>query len=254
MTKQVSDQWWRAFFESRDCLDLALFPPDNETDRQIDELEELLDLGADDRIADICCGYGRHLLGLAALGYDVIGLDVSEFLLDCAGLMMAEQDLQARLVRGDAAALPFADESFDVVLNLFNSFGYFLDEGQNVRVLRETARILKPGGRFLLDTRNRKYQILYAPYGQIMSTWDGRELILRCAYDRDTKRLASRWFDPEDEERVVHEASIRLYGLEELRELMSQAGFEELGVYGTYGGEPFSGHHRQLLYAAQRCG
>jgi hypothetical protein len=57
---------------------------------------------------------------------------------------------------------------------------------------------------------------------------------------------------PDDPGQVVHEASIRLYGLDELRELMRAAGFEETGVYGTYHAEPFAGHHRQLLYVGRK--
>jgi hypothetical protein len=85
-----------------------------------------------------------------------------------------------------------------------------------------------------------------------MRTADGRELVLRCSYDRAAKRLDSRWSLPEDRDTVVHHASIRLYGLDELRGLLQDVGFEELGVYGTYEGEPFEGHHRQLLYVGRK--
>ncbi|NSW55720.1 MAG: class I SAM-dependent methyltransferase [Armatimonadetes bacterium] len=253
MSDQVSVDWWRRFFESPDSLELSFFPSDRETDSQVRGLVRMLKLTPQDRIADICCGYGRHLARLARRGMNVVGLDASEMMLDCAMAVFADLKVSAPLIRGDALNLPFADESLDVVVNLFNSFGYFLEDGQNETVLRETARVLKPGGRFLLDTRNRQFQILYAPYCQSHVTSTGKELILRCRYDQARSRMNSRWSLPDDPGQIVHEASIRLYGLDELRELMQAAGFEETGVYGTYQGEPFAGHHRQLLYVARKA-
>ncbi len=252
MSDQVSSDWWRRFFESPDSLELSFFPSDRETDSQVRGLARMLKLTPRDRIADICCGYGRHLARLARRGLNVVGLDASEMMLDYAQAVFADLKVSAPLIRGDAMNLPFADGSLDVVVNLFNSFGYFLEEGQNEAVLRETARVLKPGGRFLLDTRNRQFQILYAPYCQRHVTSTGKELILRCRYDQARSRMNSLWSLPDDPGQVVHEASIRLYGLDELRELMRAAGFEETGVYGTYHAEPFAGHHRQLLYVGRK--
>ena len=254
MSNTVPDNWWRDFFESSDSLELSFFPSEGETEREVRGLEELLGLSPNDLIADMCCGYGRHLARLAERGYRVVGLDSSVMMIESAYSMLEEADLSAALVRGDAARLPFADESFDVVLNLFNSFGYFADAGQNTEVLQEAARVLKTGGRFFLDTRNREFQILYAPYCQPMRAADGGELVLRCRYDRQTKRMTSRWSLPDDPGAVVHEASIRLYGLDELRDMFAAAGFDELGVYGTYLGDAFEGYHRQLLYVGEKAG
>jgi SAM-dependent methyltransferase len=252
MPKPPSNIWWRRFFESPASLELSSFPTDAETDEEISGLARMLDLRPGEGIADICCGFGRHSSRLAALGYRVVGLDASDMMLHCARHLMATGAAAFPLLRGDAARLPFGDGAFDVVLNLFNSFGYFLDEGSNLRVLQEAARVLRPGGRLLLDTRNRQFQILYAPYCQLVQTHDGRNLVLRCQYDRAGKRLDSRWSLPDDPEAVVHEASIRLYGLDELKGLAEEAGFDEVAVYGSYRGEAYEGWQRQLLYVGRR--
>jgi SAM-dependent methyltransferase len=248
----VRADWWRRFFETTDSLELSFFPDARETGREIRGLRKLLGLTRDDRIADICCGFGRHTVPLLARKHNVVGLDASAMMLLGARFEMENAGVRGPLVRGDAACLPFTDGAFDVVLNLFNSFGYFADDGQNLRVLSEAHRVLKPGGRFFLDTRNREFQILYAPYCQTVTVSEDRDFVLRCSYDRERRRLLSRWSLPGKPQAVVHEASIRLYGTDELRELLERAGFLVTGVYGNYQGHDFEGWHRQMIYVAVR--
>lgn len=244
--------WWQAFFESADSLTLSRFPSAVETKEEIEGLVQLVPLHREHRIADICCGMGRHLLPLLALGFDVVGLDHSAMMLDLARQGGALANLQPRLVQGEAQSLPFADGSLDVILNLFNSFGYLHDEHQDRRVLTEAARCLAPGGRFFLDTRNKKHQILYAPYHEVMRLRDGRELIMRCTFNRETQRLESCWWDAEDQSRLVHRASIRLYSPAELAEMLASAGFRIEARYGDYEGNGFEGWERQLLFVCTK--
>jgi ubiquinone/menaquinone biosynthesis C-methylase UbiE len=244
--------WWEVFFDSVDSLTLSRFPGEVETQVEVQALEDMLDLQPSDLIADICCGMGRHLLPLTALGYELIGLDRSPMMLELAQRGAQTAGLTARLVQGEAQALPFADGSFDVVLNLFNSFGYLATENDDRLVLAEAARCLKPGGRFFLDTRNKKHQILYAPYHEVMRLRDGRELIMRCTYVRDTGRLESCWFDADDQSKLVHAASIRLYSPAELEAMLTEAGLVVHARYGDYDGNDFEGWERQLLFLCTR--
>ncbi|MFP4250275.1 MAG: class I SAM-dependent methyltransferase, partial [Armatimonadota bacterium] len=235
-----SEAWWREFFESEDSIPLSFFPGDEETVEQIEGIISLLELRPGETVADICCGMGRHAIPLAERGMDVIGLDVSDMMLRIAD-ELAGDNARPALVRGDAARLPLGDEAFDVILNLFNSFGYFLDEGQNMSVLEEAVRCLKPGGRFLMETRNRSYQILYAPYYQEVSRADGRTAVIRCRYDEAEHRMTSVWSDPDDPDEILYEAAIRLYGLDELREMFDDVGLAIDGVFSEYDGREFEG-------------
>lgn len=252
MQQLPSDSWWQVFFSCADSLLLSRFPTPEETREEVEGLRRLVSLQPEDRIADVCCGMGRHLLPLLALGHDITGLDFSPMMLRLAQQGAEAAGLHPRLVQGDASRLPFADETFDVVLNLFNSFGYFEHEDDDRRVLREAARCLKPGGRFFFDTRNKKHQILFAPYHEPMSLRDGRELIMRCSFDKQSERLVSRWFDPVDQTRLVHTASIRLYSPAELEQMLTEAGFRIEARYGDYHGNEFEGWERQLLFLCTR--
>lgn len=248
----MSEPWWQTFFQHVDSLTLSCFPDAEETRAEIEGLQALLGLRPTDRIADVCCGMGRHLLPLMALGYDLTGLDSSVMMLDLARRAGRSAGLRPRLVHGLAQHLPFASESFDVILNLFNSFGYLPTAAEDQQVLHEAARCLKPGGRFLLDTRNKKYQILYAPYHQLRTLPDGRQLIMRCRYDRDSNCLESAWYEAQNGQRRVHFASIRLYSPPELEAMVTAAGFTIEGQYAEYDGEPFEGWQRQLLIVCRK--
>ncbi len=61
------------------------------------------------------------------------------------------------LFKGTCAHLPFEDGQFEATVNLFTSFGYFSDEADNSRVLKEIRRVLKKDGRFLIDFLNPTY-------------------------------------------------------------------------------------------------
>ena len=243
--------WWREFFESADSIPLSFFPAEDETERQVAGLTRLLGLRAGERLADICCGMGRHAVPLSRAGLNVCGLDASAMMLRIARAL-GRGTRSLRLVQGDAARLPFRSEAFDALVNLFNSFGYFEDDGENVAVLAEAARCLRPGGRFLLETRNRAYQILYAPYHQEDTLADGSPAIIRCRYDEATHQLSSTWADPEDLDRILYRARIRLYGLEELVGLCADAGLAVGGVYSEYDGRPFEGWERMMIVHARK--
>jgi ubiquinone/menaquinone biosynthesis C-methylase UbiE len=181
----------------------------------------------------------------------MVGLDLSGMMLALARQEARRRGLPAPFVRGDARCLPFPAASVDVALNLFNSFGYCETDEENEQILRETVRVLRPGGQFLLETRNQRYQILFAPIRQEVRAADGSKLIVAWRYDRPTHRLTSTWRRPR-RDREVHRASIRLYQLEELRGMMQRVGLEETGVFGGYNGQAFDGWERLLIWRGRK--
>ena len=243
--------WWQDFFDHHHSLDLSRFPDADETEQELAGIINILELNSQQRLADICCGYGRHLLPLAQRGHTVFGIDIAPMMLAKARRWLEEVGVEAVILRADARQLPFADGSLDVVLNLFNSFGYCQSEAQNQCILTETARVLRPGGKFLLETRNRPHQIMFAPHYLPMATSDGQRFILRCRYDQPAHRLISEWRRSKNGP-VVHRASIRLYGIDELDDMMAEAGLRKTAIYGDYEATPFAGYQRRVLYLAEK--
>jgi SAM-dependent methyltransferase len=141
----------------------------------------------------------------------------------------------ARLVRADMRMLPFA-MCFDAVVNFFTSFGYFLDPRENERAAQEMARVLKPGGRFLVDHVNAAY-IEQHLVPQSVREYNGYTIKERRWIDRERRRVnkttvvTSATGEPE----TVTE-SVQLYTAREFRSLLGRAGLVVDNVCGDYSG------------------
>jgi ubiquinone/menaquinone biosynthesis C-methylase UbiE len=106
---------------------------------------ELLALPAGAQILDVPCGQGRHAHLLAEAGFDVDGLDYSRHLLAVARKRGTGKGL--RYTQGDMRQMPSRwSGRFDALVNLFTSFGFFAHPADDMRVVREFSRVLKPGG------------------------------------------------------------------------------------------------------------
>jgi SAM-dependent methyltransferase len=219
---------------------------------EIERAVRLLGLDGTERVLDVACGYGRHALGLAGRGLRVVGLDLSAYLLGLARSGAAEQRVSARFVRGDMRLLPF-HASFDAAMCLGGSFGQFATEDEDLALLRETAQVLKPGGRFLLDVANRD-GMLSRFVGKDWDRLDDGTVVLR---ERRWDSLRGRLdgtdivVDPSGQRRE-YEHSMRLYGAPEISSLLRRAGFEVLGLYGSLAGAAVGWDSPRVNVVAQR--
>ena len=198
----------------------------------------LLAQGVAGRVLDLCCGFGRHALLLAEAGLDVYGLDLSLDLLRAARELPGfEAHLAGRLVRADMTRVPFADGSFDALVNLFSSFGYLGEVGDG-RVLAEVARVLRPGGRAVLDLMNPE-RVRATLVASSQRRGDGFELLERRRLEQGGRRVVK-----EVELRIDGRAprrwreDVRLYDPGELEPLLGAAGLAVDAVWGDFDGRP----------------
>ncbi len=211
----------------------------------------LLARGLCGRVLDLCCGFGRHTLALRERGVDAFGLDLSMELLREARLLENAALLDSRLLRGDATALPFRAGSFDGVVNLFSSFGYFGELG-DARMLAEIARVLKPSGIAVLDLMNPAYVRANL---RAESSREGQDFLVREARSladggrRVVKEVELRLFDGGIRR---WREDVRLYEEAELRSLLSGRGLRVETIHGEFDGRPFSADSPRLLLSARR--
>ena len=105
-------------------------------------------------VLDLACGPGRHAIPLVQRGFNVTGVDRSPFLLQRARERANEAGVAVEWLEADMRTFR-RPASFDLVLLLFTSFGFFRDDAENVGVLRNVAASLRPGGALVLDTMGK---------------------------------------------------------------------------------------------------
>jgi SAM-dependent methyltransferase len=141
-TGSYSRQWYAAFLDTI---------PQDQTDREAAFVARQLPLPRFRRVVDLCCGSGRHARALAALGYDVTGIDVNEAALEDA----RQQGGSVRYIQADIRRLDRIG-GFDAAICLWQSFGHF-DEVVNTDTLGQIAATVGAEGRVLLDVYNREF-------------------------------------------------------------------------------------------------
>ena len=103
---------------------------------------------------------GRHALELSRRGFDRITVfDYSKCLLSKGQIKAAGENLPVAFVRGDARSTGFRNGSFDFVMLMGSSFGYFTQDNENLKILDEAFRLLTQEGSILLDLPDKDYVI-----------------------------------------------------------------------------------------------
>lgn len=216
---------------------------------EVEKMIGWLNLPEGSKVLDLCCGMGRHSLALAEAGFAVTGVDLSEVLLREA---RAQDGAEAvTWLRSDMRELPL-DGGFDAVVNLFTSFGYFEDDEEQVKVLREVYRMLKPGGKFIIDFLNPAYVIAHlVPHS---TREDGDNLIdeTRRIEDGYVKKDIILTSKGDDTPRKYHER-VKLYPLETFKQLIAAAGLLLEAVHGSYDEEEYDEEHsKRMIFVGVR--
>jgi SAM-dependent methyltransferase len=197
--------------------------------RQASQLSEFIPPGA--RVLDCACGIGTQAIGLAQRGYSVVGTDLSPKAAARAVVEASARWVSLPAFAADMRALPFADDSFDVVLAADNALPHLLTPDDVLAALREMRRVLRPGGRLILSTRDYDAIRRERPQSRPLSTppavgpgrvvwfqlwhWDGDqyELEMFQLYEADSWRV------------VVGKTRYWAITRHEITELAERAGF-----------------------------
>jgi D-alanine-D-alanine ligase len=234
----LQPDWWRRIFNSMYLKTDADVVEDKQiTNKEIDLFTEFLGLDKNMVILDLACGQGRHTLELARRGFrNVNGLDRSHFLIRKAKNICSAEGLIATFKEGDARKLPYPTDTFDLVMILGNSFGYFESTEDDIKILKEVFRILKPNGRFLIDVADGNY--LRDNYNPRSWEWiDNKHFVCReRSLASDNQRLISREVISNIDKGVIVDQfyAERLYSQELLQEILSKSGYKEINFMGNY--------------------
>ncbi|MCC6350659.1 MAG: class I SAM-dependent methyltransferase [Candidatus Eisenbacteria bacterium] len=245
-------EWPVAFFDD-DYL--RIYRPTFTAERTATEvafIESLLGAPGGAALLDLACGYGRHAIGMAGLGYRVTGLDFNPQYLAIAEAEAKAAGATVAWRTGDMRALPFERE-FDGAYSFFTSFGYFGDD-ENEQVLAGVARALRPGGRFLLDMMNRDWLLTHPEQRTWTQREDGSLFMEETILDLASSRVVARQrlIDGRGGSQVTKEYFLRAYTCAELTSLLRRHGLLVKEVCGGTDRRAYDTEAHRLVLVSER--
>ena len=218
---------------------------------QVSQIETLLQIDRSARILDLPCGIGRHSLELSAQR------DTTLPALIAPPAISKQHDSRQRNATSDAR-FEVGDmreyrspDSYDVILNLFGSFGYFGDVSEDRAVVSNMADSLRPSGQLLIETNGK--EILARDFQA--RDWEEEGDLLMLSEKQVTQnwgRVETRWIAIRGAERIEHHTSIRLYSAAELSSLLVATGFSDVRVYGSLAGTEYDQDAQRLVVVGRK--
>lgn len=235
------NRWFRPELEKRE-------------QEQIDKISSLLEIEKESDILDLGCGRGRHARELAARGHNVTGVDIDEKNIKIAR-EKAEADeevLQYNFIKDDMREFK-KEKEFDIILSLFSSFGYFKEEKENEKVLKNAYESLRSGGKLLIDVKGK--EVIAGMFEK--RGWhelDDKYLLEKREIQDDWKYIHTKWtfISPQEKNINEYKSTIRLYSAAELESKLKKIGFSQIEIYGSFEGDPYNEEAERTLVIAQK--
>ncbi len=235
--------WYKNWFNTPYYHILYKDRNDREAELFIRKITKFLELPKTTHILDLPCGKGRHSKFFNSLGYQVTGADLSE-----NSIAFAKQFENDKLsFKVHDMLVPFVN-SYDVIVNLFTSFGYF-DNVQNKRVLQNIKNALNPNGYFIFDFLNARYikenlisneikVVDSIPFYIERSITNG-EIIKNISFAADGQNFS-------------FSEVVKYLDVETIKNMLQEVGFEISSIFGDYELNPFDeASSERLVIVAQ---
>jgi SAM-dependent methyltransferase len=222
--------WYAQWFQE-DYEILYSHRNDEQAQHQWTSLCQHLKLDSSALCLDLGCGKGRHLLHAQKDFPNMIGLDLSPWLLKRAF------GHHQKLVRSDFEHLPFQKNQLDAIFSFFTSFGYFEPREKNLEVLHQTLELVKDGGYFFLDLFNLQVVANNLSASDIQMRDDRKYTQER--YQIGTQICKKITIEKPGQDTQLHFEKV--YGFEqiEIEDIFKNSGFELHFIWGDEFGRPY---------------
>jgi SAM-dependent methyltransferase len=242
-----SEDFWRDFYA-------YMFSPERFAAAK-DEVSRIVALTqcSGGSLLDLCCGPGRHAVEFAQRGFQVTGVDRSPFLLEKAREHASTSLAGAAIewVKEDMRSF-VRPATFDLACNLFTSFGYFKDEQDDLRVLRNIHQSLNETGVLIIEALGKE-RLARTWQGAICTELsNGALLVQRPQLHDDCCRVHSEWILIKDGHTRSFNFEHTVYSGRELKDRLLSCGFQEVQLFGDLQGAPYNLDAARLIAVARK--
>jgi 2-polyprenyl-3-methyl-5-hydroxy-6-metoxy-1,4-benzoquinol methylase len=227
-------QWYETLFENYG-LKYDNEPFTQGTMGECDFIEQEINHNKNLKIIDIGCGTGRHSIELAKRGYTVTGIDLSETLLVRAREKANEANVKVDFQNHDARNLPFENQFDLAIMMCEGGFPLMETDEMNFEILKNVAKTLKPGAKFIFTTLNG----LFPLYHSINEFHESDNYEEGAKYKSETFDLMT-FRDHNittftDDDGVEHQlvCNERYYVPSEITWLLKSLGFHKIDIFGA---------------------
>jgi len=229
----MSSPWFENWFDSPYYHILYKHRDEDEARVFINNLLVFLKLPAGSKVLDQACGKGRHAIYLYEHGLDVTGIDLSEE--SIKHTKQFENDRLSFFVHDMRKT--FRINYFDLILNLFTSFGYFENLKENLAVVNAAKAGLKPKGKYVIDFMNvnKVKEMLISHEEKILEGID-----FKISRHVENKVIVKEIeFSDKGQDYHFYER-VEALTLPDFEELFKPAGLKILHLFGDYSLKPFN--------------
>lgn len=232
-----------SFWEEFEILMYDLDRLENTPDT-VNDLIDLLGIKADSELIDVCCGFGRISKEVALKGINTTGIDITPYYLNRA-IESCKDINNANFILGDITKFDKKEE-YDFAVNMFTSFGLMETEEEELDGLVNIYNSLKPGGKYLIDTQGKELAIRDFEKN-IWFESGGVKVLLEYDFLYSFTVLKSRWIYFKDNQMHERTFNTRMYTAVEMAQLMAEAGFEKVEIFGDFKGNPYNINSKRLI-------
>lgn len=244
----MAREWFTSGFFDADMSKLLFDPAKlKEAKQEVADLVRLARLRKGAAVLDAACGEGRHSLEFADRGFSVTGVDITEAYLREASRLARKRGLKnAGFEKGELRDLYRFQNSFDLVINLFTSFGYYHRAADNQESLWQMASTLKKGGTLVMEIMPRETLDSFFTERHWEPTRGGY-LLQRRHWVDGGRRLRNDilWVGKGKEREAMSE--IYVYTKDELSAMFRRVGLKKIRCFRNYHGQPFKTGHRLVI-------
>ncbi|MBT8391663.1 MAG: class I SAM-dependent methyltransferase [Ignavibacteria bacterium] len=227
--------WYRDWFNSEDYLQVYKHRDIVEAETLVKLIQKNTNLSKSSLVLDMACGSGRHSILFAQKGFKATAVDLSERLISEAKNNAKQANVDIEFIQSDILDLKL-EKKFDLVVNLFTSFGYFDTDEENIIVIKKAKDLLKAGGYFIIDFLNKGFlEKNLIP----LSTLSENTTTITQKRSINGNRVEKKITIEKDGIIKHFSESVRLYDIDELNNILQSVGFRLLKTFGDFNGNIF---------------